>query len=217
VGSRRAKEERVSTQERRAPAGGVADVQADCGLTSAAKPWRTLREPPVRLLPDCPRSQRTCCACSWGVVVNTVVKSVRALSGASLRFSRLSDAVRHFPWRRAAARPGEAAAPPGDGRPRSRQRGTAGCMGRAGQRRLGAGAGASPALLGRHAAAVLPRCAASRPADDTALPPRPCPPPLPHGAHCQVVLVAAVGLMHSGSKIGLLQAEPARMAFVNGE
>jgi hypothetical protein len=32
-----------------------------------------------------------------------------------------------------------------------------------------------------------------------------------------VVLVAAVGLMHSGSKIGLLQAEPARMAFVNGE
>ena len=42
-------------------------------------------------------------------------------------------------------------------------------------------------------------------------------PPLPHGAHCQVVLVAAVGLMHSGSKIGLLQAEPARMAFVNGE
>ena len=33
----------------------------------------------------------------------------------------------------------------------------------------------------------------------------------------QVVLVAAVGLMHSGSKIGLLQAEPVRLGFVNGE
>jgi hypothetical protein len=31
------------------------------------------------------------------------------------------------------------------------------------------------------------------------------------------VLVAAVGLMHSGSKIGLLQAEPVRLGFVNGE
>ena len=30
-----------------------------------------------------------------------------------------------------------------------------------------------------------------------------------------VVLVAAVGLMHSGSKIGLLQAEPVRIGFVN--
>ena len=32
----------------------------------------------------------------------------------------------------------------------------------------------------------------------------------------QVVLVAAVTLMHTGSKVGLLQADLQRIAFVNG-
>ena len=43
------------------------------------------------------------------------------------------------------------------------------------------------------------------------------PPYPPARLALQVVLVAAVALMHSGSKIGLLQTEPLRIGFVNGE
>ena len=41
------------------------------------------------------------------------------------------------------------------------------------------------------------------------------PPPIPR--FVQVVLVAAVALVHTGSKVGLLQAQPVRYPFVNTE